>query len=54
MLNHLEKKRNTEQANKAIVLRLYDECFNQGKFDVIDEIASSWLYQPGAGRRQGS
>jgi steroid delta-isomerase-like uncharacterized protein len=34
---------NHEEANKAAVLRLYLECFNQGKLDAADQLISPQL-----------
>jgi steroid delta-isomerase-like uncharacterized protein len=34
------EKLNLEEANRATVARLYDECINQGKLDVADQIFS--------------
>ena len=34
------EKFNLEEANRAAVVRLYDECINQGKLDVADQIIS--------------
>src|SRR5690348_16340912 len=38
---------NTEEANRAIVRRLYEECFNQGRFELIDRVISPGLVTPG-------
>lgn len=35
------EKLNLEEANRAAVVRLYDECINQGKLDVADQIIAS-------------
>jgi steroid delta-isomerase-like uncharacterized protein len=44
-MNNIEL--NTEEANKAIVQRLYNECFNQGKFELVDQVISAGLVTPG-------
>jgi steroid delta-isomerase-like uncharacterized protein len=38
---------NTEAVNQAAVLRLYDECLNQGKYDAADELISPQFIVPG-------
>lgn len=40
-------ERNLQDANKAAVLRLYDECLNQGKFEAADCLISSRFIVPG-------
>jgi steroid delta-isomerase-like uncharacterized protein len=37
------EKFNSEEANRVAVMRLYDECLNQGKLEVVDQIISSSL-----------
>ncbi len=44
---------NTEEANKAVVLRLYNECFNQGRLDVADQVISPRLAAPDPDRGAG-
>lgn len=36
-----------EEANKATVRRLYEECLNQGRFEVANEAISEAFVQPG-------
>lgn len=38
---------NIQEANKAAILRLYDECLNQGKFEAADHLISSRFIVPG-------
>jgi steroid delta-isomerase-like uncharacterized protein len=38
---------NTEAANQAAVLRLYDECLNQGKYNAADELIAAQFVVPG-------
>ncbi len=34
---------NTEEANRAVILRIYEECFNKQKLDLADELVSARL-----------
>jgi steroid delta-isomerase-like uncharacterized protein len=38
---------NPEETNQAVVRRLYDECLNQGKFEVADQIIAPDFISPG-------
>lgn len=45
---------NTNEANKAAVRRLYDECFNQGLFQAADDIIAPEFIVPGPGGGAGA